>query len=211
MWSNMCNSRLNSNDCCCAGDTAFVQGGWNAFHHPREPKGIPVTLSPPHPLEMLGHRCLGGLLSKIKCRAVLRLGLRSNSSMINNCHDASLLLQRLRAWVRVRSRARSLRCTGVLASAGAGWAALSSGSTRSKTVRHPKAFAPPNRRDYQIGSRGVFARLTLGRCDNSRLWVRGDGRVGGPERRRGPRGAHHAGAAGNTLPGRRIPGQAVKS
>ena len=21
--------------------------GWNAFHHPREPKGIPVTLSPP--------------------------------------------------------------------------------------------------------------------------------------------------------------------
>ena len=148
-------------------------------------------------------------MSKIKCRAVLRLGLRSNSSMINNCHDAFLLLQRLRAWVRVRSRARSPRCTGVLASAGAGWAALSSGSTRSKTVRHPTAFAPPNRRDYQIGSRGVFARLTLGRCDNSRLWVRGDGRVGGPERRRGPRGAHHAGAAGNTLPGHRIPGQAV--
>ena len=84
--------------------------------------------------------------------------------MINDCRDAFLLLQRLRAWVRVRSRARSLRCTGVLASAGAGWAALSSGSTRSKTVRHPTAFAPPNRRDYQIGSRGGFARLTLGRC-----------------------------------------------
>jgi hypothetical protein len=22
-------------------DSAFVQGGWNAHHHPREPKGIP--------------------------------------------------------------------------------------------------------------------------------------------------------------------------
>ena len=149
-------------------------------------------------------------MSKIKCRAVLRLGLRSNSAMINDCHDAFLLLQRLRAWVRVRSRARSPRCTGVLASAGAGWAALSSGSTRSKTVRHPTAFAPPNRRDYQIVSRGGIWQTDSGAvCDNSRLWVRGDGRVGGPERRRGPGGAHHAGAAGNTLPGHRIPGQAV--
>ena len=140
-----------------------VCAGWlERFPPPARAQRHPGNPRFPHPLEWLGHRCLGDFVSK--CRAVLRLGLRSNSSMINNCHDAFLLFKRLRAWMRVRSRARSRRCTGVLASAGAGWAALSSGSTRSKTVRHPTAFAPPNRRDYQIGSRGAFARLTLGRC-----------------------------------------------